>query len=79
MCASTLHHKIEAQSVSAFGYAGLQLSTARPLYASDGDEPIHSKEAQVAPARALNGRAWTIFGGSNEIQRTIIAKTVLGL
>ena len=79
MCASTLHQQIDALSVSAFGYAGLQLSTARPLYASDGDEPIHSKEAQVAPARALNGRAWTIFGGSNEIQRTIIAKTVLGL
>jgi alkylation response protein AidB-like acyl-CoA dehydrogenase len=79
MAASTLHQQIDALTVSAFGYAGLQLCTARPLYAPDCETPIHSKEAQVAPARALNGRAWTIFGGSNEVQKTIIAKTVLGL
>ncbi|ATE66229.1 acyl-CoA dehydrogenase family protein [Rhizorhabdus dicambivorans] len=79
MCASTLHQQIDSLTMSAFGYAGLQLSTARPLYAPGGEAPIRSKEAQVAPARALNGRAWTIFGGSNEVQRTIIAKTVLGL
>jgi len=27
----------------------------------------------------LNGRAYTIFGGSSEIQREIIAKMVLGI
>ena len=27
----------------------------------------------------LNNRASTIFGGSNEVQKNIIAKTVLGL
>jgi acyl-CoA dehydrogenase len=27
----------------------------------------------------LNGRAYTIFGGSSEIQREIIAKLMLGL
>ena len=27
----------------------------------------------------LNGRAYTIFGGSSEIQREIVAKLMLGL
>jgi len=40
---------------------------------------VLSKEAQIAMPRYLNSQAWTIFGGSNEIQRTIIAKTVLQL
>jgi hypothetical protein len=31
----------------------------------------------VATPRYLNSQAWAIFGGSDEIQRTIIAKTVL--
>ncbi len=30
-------------------------------------------------ARYLNSRAWSIFGGTNEVQSTIIAKTVLGM
>jgi alkylation response protein AidB-like acyl-CoA dehydrogenase len=79
MCASTLRQQIDALAMSAHGYAGLQLCTTRPLYGPDCDPPIQGKDAQVAPARYLNSRAWTIFGGSNEIQRTIIAKTVLGL
>jgi alkylation response protein AidB-like acyl-CoA dehydrogenase len=29
--------------------------------------------------RYLNNRAATIFGGSDEVQKNIIAKTVLGL
>ncbi len=35
--------------------------------------------ALVASARYFNGRAASIYGGSNEIQRGIIAKLVLGL
>jgi acyl-CoA dehydrogenase len=45
-----------------------------------------SNEAPIGPAIALtavpryfNGRAASIYGGSNEIQRNIIAKMVLGL
>ena len=48
----------------------------------DGDNappPLHSREAQLAAPKYLNSRAWTIFGGTNEVQAGIIAKTVLGL
>ena len=41
--------------------------------------PLHSRAAQLATPRYLNSRAWTIFGGTNEVQAGIIAKTVLGL
>jgi len=38
--------------------------------------PEHSLTAM---ARYLNNRAASIYGGSNEIQRDIIARLVLGL
>lgn len=79
LVASTLRQKVDALTMRLFGYAGLQLSRQRPLYGADAPTSVHSREAMVAPARYLNSRAWTIFGGSNEIQRTIIAKQVLNL
>jgi len=77
LVASNLRRKIDALAMNAFGTIGLQLETARPLYGSTGPEAIYNKEAQVAAPRYLNSQAWAIFGGSNEIQRNIIAKTVL--
>jgi len=77
LVASDLRAQIDALAMNAFGYAGLQLETRRPLYGAQSPEPIYSREAQVSAARYLNSQAWTIFGGSNEIQRAIIAKTVL--
>ena len=38
-----------------------------------------SEYAQTAMGKYLNNRASTIFGGSDEVQKNIIAKTVLGL
>jgi len=38
-----------------------------------------AEDAQTAAAKYLNARAWTIFGGTDEVQKNIIAKTVLGL
>ena len=79
MVASTLRQEIDALAMRTFGYAGLQLTEVRPLYGDACPEPVRSKAAQVAAPAYLNSRAWTIFGGSNEVQKNIIAKTVLGL
>jgi alkylation response protein AidB-like acyl-CoA dehydrogenase len=79
LLASNLRQDIDLLAVDLYGIAGLQLETARPLYGSEAPKPVHSRGTQVAAARYLNSRAWTIFGGTNEVQSTIIAKSVLGL
>jgi alkylation response protein AidB-like acyl-CoA dehydrogenase len=77
LVASDLRRHVDALAVTVFGYAGAQLETRRPMYGADGPTPINGKSAQVVMPRYLNSQAWAIFGGSNEIQRSIIAKTVL--
>jgi alkylation response protein AidB-like acyl-CoA dehydrogenase len=79
LIASSLRQDVDALAMRVFGYAGLQLSVERPLYGNNGAESVHNKAAQTAAPAYLNSRAWTIFGGSNEVQRGIIAKTVLRL
>ncbi|GGN58547.1 acyl-CoA dehydrogenase [Novosphingobium indicum] len=79
LLASNLRQEIDLLAVDVYGLAGLQLDTTRPLYGANAPEPMGSKGAQIAAARYLNSRAWTIFGGTNEVQSTIIAKSVLGL
>jgi len=79
MVASTLRQQVDHLAVRLYGYAGVALEEQRPLYGNGAPEPLHNTAAQVAAPRYLNSRAWTIFGGTNEIQKTIIAKTVLGL
>ena len=47
---------------------------------SDGNEPpIGPDYATRAVSHYNFGRAHSIYGGSNEIQRNVIAKAVLGL
>lgn len=79
LLASNLRQDIDLLGVDVLGTAGLQLDPTRPLYGDNAPPPVHSRAAQVASARYLNSRAWTIFGGTNEVQSTIIAKTVLEL
>lgn len=79
LVASSLRQKIDETAIDVFGPLGLQLPPERPLYGNSAPEPVGNREAQLALPTYLNGRAWTIFGGTNEVQKTIIAKTVLGL
>lgn len=76
---SNLRQDIDLLAVDLHGALGLQLETARPLYGSMAPVPPGTRTAQVATPRYLNSRAWTVFGGTNEVQLGIIAKSVLGL
>ncbi|RKR70061.1 hypothetical protein C8C94_4601 [Acidovorax sp. 94] len=48
-------------------------------YEGHADEPVGPKEAATAAANYFNYRKLSIFGGSNEIQKNIISKMILGL
>jgi hypothetical protein len=74
-----LRQKVDELRLELFGNDGMELVTARPLYGTQSPEVITSPDAQLAMPGYLNNRAWTIFGGSDEVQKTILAKTVLGL
>lgn len=76
---SNLGQQVDELRLELLGYDALQLPLERPLYGNEAPEPVGSALAQVAMGRYLNNRASTIFGGSNEVQKNIIAKAVLGL
>jgi alkylation response protein AidB-like acyl-CoA dehydrogenase len=48
-------------------------------YDGDANEPVGPEEAATAAANYFNYRKLSIFGGSNEIQKNIISKMILGL
>ncbi|TCS15320.1 acyl-CoA dehydrogenase family protein [Caulobacter sp. BK020] len=79
LVASEIRQGIDELAVDAFGPAGLQLPAERPFYGPGMPAPIGPQAAQPAAARYLNSRAWTIFGGTSEIQLTLIAKAAVGL
>lgn len=79
LVASEVHQGIDELAVDALGPSGLQLALERPFYADDAPAGIGPEPAIAAAARYLNGRAWTIFGGTSEIQLTLIAKAAVGL
>ena len=70
--------RIDEISIAALGsYAGVDQPEAREP--GSNVEAIGPDEGLVAMPRYLNNRAASIYGGSNEIQRDIIARLVLGL
>lgn len=79
LVASEIRQDIDYLNFEAHGMAGLQLPTQRPFYGSDMPAAQGSPEAQMASARYLNSRAWSIFGGTSEVQLNIIARSVLDM
>lgn len=70
--------RIDELSVAGLGdYAHVEQMDARQP--GSNVAPIGPEEGLTAMARYLNNRAASIYGGSNEIQRDIIARLVLGL
>lgn len=79
LIASSLRQEVDSLAMESFSYSGLQLSAVRLSTRSGDPETYCSGAAQVSVRAYLNSLACTIFGGTDEIQRTIIAKTILGL
>ena len=77
--AAETRQALDRIAMEIHGVDGLQMPIERPLYGLGVPAPIGSSEAQVAAARYLNSRAWTIFGGTTEIQLNILAKAAFGL
>jgi acyl-CoA dehydrogenase len=70
--------RMDELAVEAAGaYAAVDQPQARQPGANV--EPVGPEHSLTVMARYLNNRAATIYGGSNEIQRDIIARLVLGL
>jgi len=73
-----LSQKITELAIEAVGIYGLPLQT-EALVPGYGGDIVGPEYALTEMPRYLNTRAASIYGGSNEVQRGIIAKTVLGL
>ena len=68
-----LEQEINELSVDVLGYEGF------PMDPVDDGSPVRPDFISSIVPRYLNNRAASIFGGSQEVQRNIIAKMVLGL
>jgi acyl-CoA dehydrogenase len=75
--ASEIHQAVTRLGVEVIGYDALYWEPTRPLYGLNQMPPIPEQELTIVP-EFLNRRAYTIFGGTSEIQRDIIAKSVIG-
>ena len=75
---SEIRQAVTRLGVDVIGNDGLAVEPMRPFYRLNQEPAIPEEMLPIVP-EYLNGRAYTIFGGSSEIQRDIVAKMVLGL
>ena len=73
LSATRLEQQINELCVDVLGYTGLVMNPVA------GGNPVRADYISSVVPRYLNNRAASIFGGSQEIQRNIIAKMVLNL
>jgi acyl-CoA dehydrogenase len=77
LCSVEIEQRTHALAVGMIGHHALVFHAApQPGVPADLAVPEY---AQPLVGRYLNGRAASIFGGSQEVQRNIIARAVLGL
>lgn len=73
-----MRQRVTELVVEAVGYYGLPYQPEARAYQANV-EPIGSNLAATSLPQYLNDRAATIYAGSNEIQRNIMTKALLGL
>jgi acyl-CoA dehydrogenase len=75
---SEIRQAVTRLGTEVIGHDALAVEPTRPFYRLNYEPAVPEEMLTVMP-EYLNGRAYTIFGGSSEIQREIIAKLMLGL
>ncbi len=75
---SELTQRVTELGTEIIGYHGLPMRQRAQPDRTNIEAIVPPEVASVMP-RYLNARATTIFGGTNEVQRNLLAKLVLGL
>ena len=76
---SEIQQRITELTLNAVGYQGLIHNEENINYDRLNDFSVVPDYAENAASNYLNKRKTTIYGGSNEIQKNILSKMVLGL
>jgi acyl-CoA dehydrogenase len=80
LLSSELQEEITEWGMRVAGLSGLELTPERPIADPAEDHCASGCDLElVAMPRYLNTRAFTIFAGTSEIQREIIARHIVGM